>query len=268
MEDHTAAVEGFSADVDYAGSGEIPFHFQSPTDGWRTALIDLATGRVNREVPDAAFAIQSPGDGPLVEYRDFDADGAPTTVAGVDRESGTTLWTKPFEAGASISQLQSTDRQPGGFSSTGRGLPTGAFVLVTPRTLTVFDGLTGTVEMTADVSHCAVPAWFWGNGSPLVVLDEVRNSVVLIQGPKTCSVDRFTGAPTPLDDHGGTVVPLFGPSVTYEDPWSPNSPGVGTAYDRRDDRELWSAPVKANEHWLFAGGFLVRQIGNHIESIG
>ena len=122
--------------------------------------------------------------------------------------------------------------------------------------------------MKADITHCGLDGWFWGNPGRDVLFDPVRNSIVIVRGDKTCSVDRDTGAPTPLADHSTLRWPLFGPTATYIVDSVLATPGVGRAFDRRSGAELWSTPVAKNETWSFTGGVLVRRIGNQIESVG
>ncbi|WP_208038176.1 PQQ-binding-like beta-propeller repeat protein [Leifsonia sp. TF02-11] len=260
------AVETGRADVGFVSDGLVSYSYRSPTLGWRSALLDLSTGELSNDVPsDAAYADARMSDTVVVQYRDF-ISGIPGTVAGIDRRTGETLWTKPFEQGSSISVVRTIARQPGSFVSD-QGMSSGEFALVTPHTLTHFDAVTGSPKMTADVTHCGLAGWYWANGGPDIEADDSRNSIVLVLGPwQTCSVDRETGAPTPLQDHEGGW-PLFGTEATYVN-GAADPGGTGSAFDRRDGRELWNITVDRDERWYFAGGVLVRQLGNHIEPIG
>jgi hypothetical protein len=251
----------------FAGSGLVPIEYliQDPSNGWRSGLLDLKTGALGNQAPSGSRTAMGTV---IVEYRDF-VSGIPRTVAGIDRTTGNMVWSMPFAEGASISDVSTVNGRPGWLAGDYPGAPSGDLVIFSPTTLTLLDGATGAVKMTADVTHCGIAPWFWGNGGREVVLDEARNSLIIIMGTETtCSIDRETGAPTPITDHDSGQGPLFGPKVSYFNGSTINDGGEGQAYDRQSGRELWSMPVAKDEQWFFAGGILVRQIGNHIESIG
>ncbi|WP_143466111.1 PQQ-binding-like beta-propeller repeat protein, partial [Leifsonia sp. NCR5] len=251
----------------FAASGLVPLEYLATgqVNGWQSTLLDIGTGALSHQ---AAGGTHLPLGDVIIEYRDL-VDGTPTTIAGLDQTTGDTLWSMPFPQGASISEARTTASRPGWLAGIDAGAPSGDLVLTTPSTLTRIDSRTGAIQLTADIAHCGISQWFWGNGSRDVVADQERNSLIVISGANdTCSIDRDTGAPTPVADKDSAHWPLYGPEVTYPNSATIIAPGTGGAYDRRTGEELWTTPTAQGENWFFAGGILVRQVGHHVEAIG
>lgn len=251
----------------FSGSGLVPVEYlaSGQVNGWRSGLLDLDTGALSHESASGTHVALSKV---IIEYRDM-TDGIPHTVAALDRTTGETLWTMPFTQGDSISEARSIAHRPGWLTADAVGSPSGDIVVTSPGSLKRIDSLTGNLEMTADIAHCGIDPWSWTNGGRDVVDDPERNSLIVVQVQKTCSVDRDTGAPTPVDDHGSDSFqwPLFGPEVTYLNSATRVRGGAGTAFDRRTGAQLWTSATAEGEELFFAGGVLVRQSGTHIESL-
>ncbi|MGN7800763.1 outer membrane protein assembly factor BamB family protein [Leifsonia sp. 22587] len=261
-----AATKASLSVPNFYGSGLVPIEYLATgqTSGWMNSLLDLDTGALSHQSVSAAHI---PMSRVIIEYRD-QAEGTPHTIAALDQTTGETLWSMPFELGDSISEARATTGRPGWLAGGAIGTPSGDLVLTSPSSLVRIDIMTGEVKMRSDITHCGVEPWYWANGGRDVVSDPERNSLALVLGPATCSVDRDSGAPTPIADHDSFQWPLFGPEVTYLNTASINGGGSGTAYDRRTGAQLWTSPTVQDEEWFFAGGVLVRQVGTHIESLG
>lgn len=252
----------------FSGSGLAQLAYVPDGGGaWMTSLIDLGTGAISHVSPNGTqMALGSV----IIEYRDL-VDGYPHTIAAIDRSTGETLWTKPFSRDDNIAEATTTNGQPGdvaggaiGSTGFGFGTPSGDLVMTNTTTLTRIDSTTGAVLMTADITRCGLTPG--GLVSRDILADTERNSLVVVD-KATCSVDRDTGAATPIVDPPGSSQ-YFGPGVTYQNGATINAPGTGAAYDRATGAQLWTTATATDEQWYFAGGVLVRQDGNHLSSLG
>lgn len=217
------------------------------------ASVDLATGAVTKYPGTSNY--QTPMYFVTVWSRQA-ADGS-SSIVGIDG-SGAQLWSRPSTPGSAAVEVVSPGTRPG----TRFGRPsTGQLAIVDRNTVTVLDQLTGAVVWTA--KGCATKEFL---GVPTVISDIARNALTVRYPQDTaCSFDKNTGSPLgsvgiPFDDFA-----LWGVTNTYDGALVGDK---GTAYENATGRPLWSLPKVSGEEWLFAGGYLVRTVGNHLESIG
>ena len=233
----------------------LPVYFAAADGTYRHGAVDLETG---------AFT-SSPGTSELRDTMSYitlwgvqGANGAWTNVA-VDG-TGTRLWSRPAAPRSYVTEITTPGSQPGVF---GGRATTSQLAIVDSTTITVLDQITGQVAWTASTSGCGAKDFL---GVPAVMVDPARNALT-VRYPQdtTCSFDRDTGRQL-----AGVGIPfndfdLFGMKNTYV---GTLASATGTAYDNATGHVLWSLPETQGEQWLFAGGYLVRTDGNHLESIG
>lgn len=238
------------------GASTLPVYFASPAGGtYERGSVELETGRFTK----AAGTVQLLASMSYITlWSQQSADGPISDVA-VDG-FGTQVWSRPASPGSFVVEVQTPGTQPGIF---GGRATTGQFAIVDRTRVTLLDQLTGQVVWTSSTTSCAAKDFL---GVPSLVVDPARNAVNLRFPQDTaCSFDRDTGKPLP-----GVGIPfndwdLFGLTNTYV---GALASGRGTAYDNASGRPLWSLPEVQGEQWLFAGGYLIRTVGNHLESIG
>ncbi|NEN06911.1 PQQ-binding-like beta-propeller repeat protein [Diaminobutyricibacter tongyongensis] len=234
----------------------LPVYFASPAGRpYQRGSVDLENGALTK----------SPGSSELHATMSFitlwdqqAADGSVSYVA-VDG-SGARVWSRPATPGAFAVGVGMPGAQPGIF---GGRASTSQLAIVDRTSITVLDQLTGQVAWTASTSGCGAKDFM---GIPSVMVDPARNALsVRYQQDTACSFDAKTGKAL-----AGVGVPfndwdLFGLTNTYVGALASDT---GTAYDSATGRVLWSLPRAQGEQWLFAGGYLVRTVGDHVESIG
>jgi hypothetical protein len=228
------------------------------------SAVDVTYQRASVDLENGAI-VTSPGNWQLANSMAYitlwtqkAADGATSYVA-VDG-SGAQLWTRTMTPGSFVTEVATPGTQPGIF---GGRATTGQFAIVDRTSITVLDQLSGQVIWTASTAACGAKDFL---GSPTVMVDPARNALSVRYSQDTaCAFDRDTGrmlagVGIPFDDFT-----LFGLTNTY----------VGTlgadkvaAYDNATGRMLWSLPQVQGQELLFAGGYLVRTSGNHVESVG
>ncbi len=232
----------------------LPVYFSpSGASTYSRASVDLASGTVTKSpgISDYHATMYF-----MTLWGEQAADGS-SSIVGIDG-SGARLWSRPSAPGSFAVEVQAPGTRPGvvfGRASTGQ------LAIIDRTTVTLLDQLTGRVVWTT--KGCATQELL---GVPTVIADDARNALTVRYPQDTaCSFDKNTGKPLagvgiPFDDWT-----LFGLTNTYGGALVADK---GTAYDNATGRLLWSLPKAQGEQWLFAGGYLVRTVGNHLESIG
>jgi hypothetical protein len=217
------------------------------------ASIDLATGAVTTSPGRADYR----GAMYFMTLWDEQAADGSSSFVGVDG-AGARLWSRPATPGSFAVEVHAPGTRPG--VTFGRA-STGQLAIVDRTSVTVLDQLTGRVAWTT--KGCATQELL---GVPTVISDEARSALTVRYAQDTaCSFDKNTGRQLagvgiPFDDWD-----LFGQTNTYGGALAADT---GTAYDNATGRLLWSLPKVQGEQWLFAGGYLVKIVGNRVESIG
>ncbi|MFF1875892.1 hypothetical protein, partial [Kitasatospora herbaricolor] len=144
---------------------------------------------------------------------------------------------------------------------------TGLIVLNSTDSLTLVDGTTGATRWTADMARCGFTATVSGTAPRVDAgLDDVHDTLVLVQDLKTSTFSASTGAAHPVPDLPAAMWLLLGPSNSYA--LSSGATSSLHAYDRESGRSLGSVTKARNGSWYFAGGYLVFWSGTRLDSVG
>lgn len=232
-----------------------------PAEPYRTGAIDMATGGFTADAPSTTFLLAQAVTVALTDYRGFDQPG---TLTGLD-DSGTPAWTVTTPEGAGTDEVLSVSGSAPGKEVTYAG--TGLIALVSRDSVTLVDGATGSQRWQASAAHCGFtvtpPATV---STTWAYLDEAADRLIVESLDGTCSFSASTGAPDPIPDISAQNQLAYGPHNTYVFPFGDAS--EATAYDRASGRQLWKASGAPGDRWMFAGGYLVRFAGTHVESAG
>lgn len=175
--------------------------------------------------------------------------------------SGTAVWTRHLGQGETLVPVNALAAPPGGGHTD--LAQAGQFAIAGAAGVTVIDQLSGDTVWTSAPGACSASI---GHGVVSALADTARNAFTLRLGDSSeCAIDRATGKELPDLGVPASPVASLGPKNTYATSWETR---VGTAYDRATGRVLWTVDLDSREYWDFAGGYLVRLYGNHIESIG
>ena len=288
-----AAVPGDSGDVITTLPGE-------PTTIARVDPLDFEHPRWTTAV-NSAGAVYSRGAGPItVSYTDpatnaitwaivsvdsgtlLPVDAAPSlstssvtlqltplpdggsTIAAFGSLDGSALWSRSKTEDTSISVVSEASSIPG--QSVDVHQTADLFFTASPRAFTLIDAATGEDVWSVDARACAASLH---DGYITPMIDADHKSIHLADATDLCSLDARTGAAlSNVTLPGGrTTWPLFGSDLLYEVGYS-EDPGTASAYSIAKGDRVWQTASSAHESWFFLGGVLVRQAGNHIESIG
>lgn len=254
----TTAVDGTNASLVPLGVNGLVRMTYSVATGFTSALVSVDDGRL---IP-GAFQGAEVADGVALQIAS--QPDARVVMTAVDPADGSTLWSRSKAEDSSVGVVDEASAQPG--APVTLRAPTGYLVEFSAASIQLIDARTGADVWSVDATSCAAdlrPSYV------ITGMDPAHDSITFTNGTDLCRLDAHSGAVLTGVDFAPqkTGGPVFGSDVLYPHTnW--DKAGTGTAYDLATGAELWSTPTKAGEHWFFAGGILVRQIGGHIESIG
>ncbi|GAA0428651.1 hypothetical protein [Leifsonia naganoensis] len=220
------------------------------------AMVDLETGTPTKVTGVSDFDRNLDV---VTLWRAQAPDGSSSTVALDDK--GNRLWSLPATAGSYLVPVTTPGARPGDQYFT---LPqTDKLVIVDRSSVRLTDQLTGDTVWETSLTGCD-PVDFLG--VPSAYEDASRDAItVRFPQDRSCSFDRETGELLPAVGIPYDYFAAFGERNVYVNPFDS---ATGTAYDGATGATLWTLPLQKGERWNFAGGYLVRSFGNHVESIG
>ncbi|MFF2049965.1 PQQ-binding-like beta-propeller repeat protein [Leifsonia sp. NPDC058194] len=224
--------------------------------GQAVAMVDLETGSLTKVTGVSDF---DRGLDAVTLWRAPAPDGSATTVALDD--TGKRLWSRPAAAGSYLVTVTTPGARPGDEYF---DLPsTGELAVVDRSSISLIDQLTGDTVWESSLAGCD-PVDFLG--VPSAYEDAALSAItVRFSQDRSCSFDRETGALLPKVGIPYDYFAALGQRNVYVNPYDSDT---GTAYDGATGASLWTLPQRTGERWAFAGGYLVRAFGNHVESIG
>ncbi|WBM79310.1 hypothetical protein KIV56_12855 [Cryobacterium breve] len=240
----------------------------SPT--WQTApppgqtpyvnpLLNLSTGEISSR-PEALYYDFFTGY--TIRPGGYDTTGYPLTLTGLD-DDGNQIWTRSVPAASSVVEVTTPLVRPGSSDQIGvvggsDRVGDGQFLVVSPDSVTLVDGLTNDTIWTTGLTGCAL------DHKPYSFFDALRTEgatlIVTATPGRACRFDATTGAV--LASLPPSYWPRTGTVATYD-----LRDGTGTATNMQTGATEWSVPSDADA-WFFAGGYLVAQTGNTIVGLG
>lgn len=205
------------------------------------------------------------------------------SVAGID-EAGNEIWNRTLDSGYRIAPVNRIGADPNS------SFPLVSDVLlVGPGTqLELIDGRTGATRWKADGSACATTSTTSGTFVSTSSFFATSDGLVVSYDDDTgrCGFDQATGSSVDVSQRVSPWKGARGLQISYQltggmgtgGLWSfkgqkpvpvGSAPkGAGTAVDAATGAPLWSIPIAYDEHWDFAGGYLVGFSNGTVFGIG
>jgi hypothetical protein len=213
------------------------------------AVLDLTTGEVSPRTVRPEYRFYS---GYTVRKDDTMEPSQPLTLTGLD-DGGNQLWTRTEPADTGVSEVLTSDLDPGAIRYGETRVGTGQFVTFSPRSIALVDGLSGETAWSVDLNpSCGFVGPYVPNAKPTVSLSPQGDAITIDNGQGTpCRFDRASGERRDVVALPIESAAAYGAQYIYG-----TVGGAPTAFDGQTGDVLWSMPSRASQ-MFFAGGRLV-----------
>lgn len=224
---------------------------------YASAVLDLTSGSVSLRDERTDYEFFT---GYTIRPSDYDETEAPRTLNGFD-DNGDELWTRAVGPESSVSEVLTSSVRPGDPVDVGPRVGNGQFVIGSPTSISLVDGLTGETVWETDATDCGTLPGAYGqfavrlspDGSAVTIGNDVD---------RPCRFDSATGARLADSAVPRHFSSAYGTALNYD-----IVDGVGTATDAQTGAVVWSTPTDAF-WWFYAGGYLVYFDGFTLRSVG